>query len=210
MTHEKKSLTHVEQFKHIVFNLTDEIIKNLCGNEIMNLVMFDKDLSQHLVGVNFVAAYLHNHKGPVDALCLAARHNKVNVLNQILSISKFNVDVTTSWQAACKDGCLDVVAYLLEKHVLLRLDPNATDAVNFTGLEWACQNGHKEVVKMILEAKFIGNAMLGMHLACSEGHYDIVQFFINEVILLLLSLFKLRFCALFLKALCSCQITLQG
>jgi hypothetical protein len=209
MTHEKTDLT--EQFKHIVFNLTDEIIKNLCGEHVMNLVMFTKELSQHLVGVHVVAAYLHNRKGPVDAACVAARHNKVNVLTQILSISKFNVDVTTAWQAACKEGSLDVAAYLLENHVSLKLDPNATDAANFTGLQWACQNGHKGVVKMILDAKFTGGAMSGMHLVCREGHHDIVQLFIDQVILLILSLLYTEILRAFSKsALCRCRIALQG
>ena len=64
------------------------------------------------------------------------------------------------------------------------IDVNSKDPSGYTPLHLACENGHKEVVQLMLkESKELGidvnskdqYGSTPLHLACENGHMEVVQ-----------------------------------
>ena len=96
---------------------------------------------------------------------------------------------------ACKSGKAKIVQLLLEHSATTELNTrdllielNATDQYGGTAFMWACLNGHKDVVQLLLNhpdktidlnARY-DNGMTAFMLACNNGHKDVVKLLLKS------------------------------
>ncbi len=90
---------------------------------------------------------------------------------------------TNSLIAACINGDIDVVKFLINE---LILNTNIVGSQGMTPLMFACISGHLEIAKFLVEH---GNADVNatsssgttsLMFACNVGHVEIVDFLVNE------------------------------
>merc|ERR1712062_396219 len=117
-------------------------------------------------------------------------------LIQCLSVSTYWQELAENvilkrWKSkifeACKSGKTEIVKLLLEEEEIE--DINATDQSGGTAFMWACLNGHKDVVKLLMDHSANKSIQMNardqdgmtafMH-ACKNGRKDVVELFLNE------------------------------
>ena len=96
---------------------------------------------------------------------------------------------------ACKSGKAKIVQLLLEHSATTELNTrdllielNATDQYGGTAFMWACYNGHKDVVQLLLnhadktiELNATNNiGITSFMYACANGHKDVVKLLLNH------------------------------
>ena len=85
---------------------------------------------------------------------------------------------------ACKSGETQIVKLLLERCNSEESGLNSKDEYGATALMWACFNGHKDVVKLLLDSNIELNARsdygdTALMWACQNGHKDVVQLLLD-------------------------------
>ena len=88
---------------------------------------------------------------------------------------------------ACKSGETKVVQLLLERFNSEESGLNSKDKIGMTGFMWACKEGHKDVVKLLLDhsERIDLNARdnrgwTAFMQACYNGHKDVVQLLLEH------------------------------
>ena len=83
---------------------------------------------------------------------------------------------------ACQSGETKVVQLLLERCNSEESGLNSKDEYGATALMWACFNGHKDVVKLLLDNSerielnaIANNGGTAFMWACKKGHKDVVK-----------------------------------
>ena len=83
---------------------------------------------------------------------------------------------------ACESGETKVVQLLLERCSAEECGLNVKDKYGWTPFMLACQKGHKDVVKLLLDHSDKielnardGNGVTAIMFACKRGHKDVVQ-----------------------------------
>ena len=88
---------------------------------------------------------------------------------------------------ACKSGETKVVQLLLERFNSEESGLNSKDKIGMTGFMWACYNGHKDVVQLVLDHSErielnarSKNENTAFTCACLNGHKDVVKLLLDN------------------------------
>ena len=88
---------------------------------------------------------------------------------------------------ACKSGETKVVQLLLERFNSEESGLNSKDKIGMTGFMWACYNGHKDVVQLLLDHSEkielnarSNNGNTAFTCACLNGHKDVVKLLLDN------------------------------
>ena len=113
---------------------------------------------------------------PEDIFSLAITYGNLDIVKTVNLQNVSNCELTDAFMISCMEGNLSLVSFLLK---LPDVDFNARDEYGATALIHACENGHFDVVelllnspKMTIELEDIGVAM---RLACDLEHFSVLK-----------------------------------
>ncbi|VDI25530.1 ankyrin repeat domain-containing protein 17 [Mytilus galloprovincialis] len=99
----------------------------------------------------------------------------------------YNQNTLTPLFLACRHGCHDTVKYLLDLNgqaLNSRVDTTIKHKKGWSALHVACQNGHKEVIKLLIDVGInindtTNSGSTPLHKACFGGQYETVKFLLD-------------------------------
>ena len=115
---------------------------------------------------------------PLHAACTGG---KGDIVKYLLSLENVDSEVKdfrglTPMHMACLAGSLDSVTCLLDRGV------DITEACDegVTGLDLVCNEGHKVVIKYLLDRGKLEDINSALYASCEGGHLDVVELLLSE------------------------------
>ncbi|CAG2227856.1 unnamed protein product [Mytilus edulis] len=175
----------------------DALISSSLTNvtDILDFIRLEKQLektNQHMVAINKKLETYYKEKtygrSSLHAACFKGHTDVVKLLIGVgLNVNETSNQGTTPLLDACWNGQYDTVKYLFDLNgqtLNSRVDTTITSEKGWSALHLACQNGHCEVVKLLIGAGMNPNVTTNrgstpLHTACQNGHFEIAKYLID-------------------------------
>lgn len=166
---------HLEKVWHISDCKGEEALYIACKKgreEIVNFLVWERGIDIRWGTTYLETTILHSAcEGGltkfVDFLCKKYKDQNLNRQNRYQK---------TALHIACQKGYVEIVRILLQRGI----DINSEDYKGYLAVDYACMEGHLEILKQLKKEKNCRKSIREFHLACLSGEEKIVEFFLKE------------------------------